>query len=247
MQLNSLPGNEVRPATDQGGVVRLGQNVTLYHADCLDMLPTLAAGSVDAVVTDPPYGISVQHDDGKMGGWSKDTKRWANQINPAYAVFEGDDKPIDPAPLLRLGRKHIIWGGNFVADKLPPERGWLTWYKRIKGQQNDHGDSELAWTDLGCVPRTFQHLWMGMLRDSERGEHWHPTQKPVALMRWCIEMLNLQPGDTICDPYMGAGATGVAAVQMGYNFIGIERTHHYFAIAQRRIAEAQAQMPLFQL
>ena len=215
--------------------------VRLILGDCLDVLPTLVG--VNCVLTDPPYGVSAQHDDGKMGGWSNDTKRWAKQINPVYEKFDGDDAPVDPAPLLRVGKRHIIWGGNFIADKLPSERGWLVWYKRINRQTNDQGDCELAWTDLGCVSRVFHHLWMGMLRDSEQGEHWHPTQKPVALMSWCVEMCS-NPGDTILDPYMGAGSVGIACANLGRNFIGVEKNPHYFAIAQRRISQAQAQLRL---
>ena len=217
--------------------------VRLILGDCLDILPTIAAGSVDAVITDPPYGITIQHRDGKMGGWSKDTKRWSKQINPIYPQFHGDNKPIEPATILSIGKVHIIWGGNYITDRLPPKRCWLVWYKRVNGQQNDQGDCELAWTDLDCVPRVFHHLWMGMLRDSEVKEHYHPTQKPVALLRWCIEMSS-NPGDTILDPFMGSGTTGVACVQTGRNFIGIEIEPKYFAIAEKRIAEARQQLLL---
>jgi site-specific DNA-methyltransferase (adenine-specific)/modification methylase len=206
---------------------------------------TMPDKSVDAVITDPPYGISVQHKDGKMGGWSNDTKRWKHQINPVYKHFTGDDKPIDPQAFMGIGDKHIFWGGNYISHLLHPSRCWLIWYKRIKQQSNDQADCELAWTDLSIPSRVFQHMWMGMLRDSENGEHYHPTQKPVSLMRWCIE-LSTNKGETIFDPFMGSGTTGVAAIQLGRNFIGCEIDPDYFKIAEKRIKEATLQPSLFQ-
>ena len=90
----------------------------------------------------------------------------------------------------------------------------------------------------------FRHHWDGMMRASERGvERQHPTQKPVALMQWCIEQLG-RPA-VICDPYMGAGSPGVAAMNLGLNFIGIEIHRPYFEIACERISRAQAQGRMF--
>jgi len=218
--------------------VRIG-NATLYNADCRDILPTLTG--VDAVVTDPPYGINILRPDGKMGGTSRDVKRWQGQINPIYEAFAHDNKPIDPTPILAIGDSHIIWGGNYIADKLPPSRAWLVWYKRINGQVNDFGDCELAWSDLDIPARVFQHMWMGMLRDSEQGEHWHPTQKPLKLMQWCIGFTK----GTILDPFMGSGTTGVACARLGRKFIGVECEPKYFDIACERIDREYAQTKLF--
>jgi hypothetical protein len=127
------------------------------------------------VLADPPYGINIVRPDGKMGGTSRDLKRWNGQINPIYAPVYGDDERIDVTHLLNAGSRHIIWGGNYFADQLPASGSWLVWYKRIKGQINDFGDCELAWTNIGHPARVLQHLWMGMLRDSEPAEHWHPN------------------------------------------------------------------------
>lgn len=216
-----------------------GKGIVIYHADCREVLPTL--GRVDLVLTDPPYGIDIVRSDGKMGGTSKDIKRWAGQINPVYAPVHGDDKPIDPAMVLDAGRKHILWGGNYIADKLPPSPTWLIWYKRINGIQNDFSDCELAWSDIGGPARVFQHMWMGMLRDSEQGIHLHPTQKPVALMSWCLACV---PGIAIViDPYMGSGPVLEAAKNVGLTAIGIEIEERYCEIAARRLSQQVLAFP----
>lgn len=220
--------------------VEIGDAV-LYRGDCLEVMADL--GSVDAVVTDPPYGISIQSADGKIGATSNDVKRWAGQINTEYPKFEGDDKPIDPLPFLEIGKHHIFWGGNYIADKLPPTKGWLIWYKRIRGQRNNFADCELAWSNIDTPSRVFNHLWMGMIRDSETQEHYHATQKPVALMQWCLGFV--PDAKIILDPFMGSGTTGVACANLGRRFIGIEIDKKYFQIACRRIEMAQNQGKLF--
>ena len=209
--------------------------VTLMLGDCLDRLADLKA---DAVVSDPPYGIGYSH--GKGGGvLAKATVFDAHPIH-------GDDRPFDPSPWLRFPAV-ALWGANHYADRLPARSCWLIWDKRDGIASNDQADCEIAWTNVKGPARLFHHRWMGMLKASERGIlRVHPTQKPVALMRWCIERLKLKPSATILDPYMGSGTTGVAAVQLGFNFIGCEIDPTYFAVAERRIAEARAAMPLFQ-
>lgn len=210
-------------------------NVDLRLGDCLDVLPTLSSDV--AIVTDPPYGIRY---DPSSGGDN-------SAVRNLFAPVLGDDQDFNPSPLLRFNWV-ILWGGNHYADKLPNRPSWFVWDKREGVNSNDMADCEMAWTNLGGPARLFRHMWMGMIRSSERGEaRVHPTQKPVALMRWCIEQARLPAGTLICDPYMGSGSTGKAAMQVGYPFIGIERDPAYFAIARRRIEQAQAQLtlPLF--
>jgi site-specific DNA-methyltransferase (adenine-specific)/modification methylase len=194
---------------------------TLYLGDCRDVLPTLA--SVDAVVTDPPYGIGM--DGGKIG-------------KAEYAKADWDSEAADIGPVLAMAVPSIIWGGNYFG--LPAESRWLVWDKR--NDPTTFADCELAWTNLGGAVRQFRWLWSGPYQQ-QREERWHPTQKPLAVMKWC---LNFVPdATTILDPFMGSGTTGVAAVQMGRDFIGIEREPAYFDIACRRIEDAQRQGSLF--
>jgi DNA modification methylase len=101
---------------------------------------------------------------------------------------------------------------------------------------------ELAWTNLDMVVKLFKKLWLGAnAKDTKK--RLHPTQKSVSLMKWCINLAT-KPGDTILDPFAGSGTTGVAAIQTGRNAILIERDPGYFAIMQKRIADAQQQMRL---
>jgi site-specific DNA-methyltransferase (adenine-specific) len=202
----------------------------LYQGDCLDVLKTLEAGSVDAVITDPPYGVSFIQGQvsNRRGAWTKFH----------HTPIAGDSKPFDPRPWL-FAPVVVMFGANNFADKLPPSRGWVFWHKRPGMAQNDFGDGEMIWTNQDRVIRYFEHRWNGVLRASENGdEHYHPTQKPVALMQWLIRNYTKR-GDTILDPFMGSGTTGVACRMEGRNFIGVELDPHYYAIAERRIANAQ--------
>jgi site-specific DNA-methyltransferase (adenine-specific)/modification methylase len=204
---------------------------TLYLGDCRDILPTL--GKVDAVVTDPPYGIGADKGAGKSADkWSEFTgeRRW-------------DEAPIsatDIALLQRTGEHLIVWGGNYFP--LPPSPCWLIWDKETAGVTT-FADAEVAWTNLAKAMRLKRHLWSGPYM-KEREDRHHPTQKPLAIMKWCIEQLPAKVS-TVCDPFMGSGTTGVAAVQMGRDFVGIERDERFFAIACKRIEDAQRQGDFF--
>lgn len=215
-------------------------DATLYLGDCREVLPTLQLGADSAVVSDPPYGIAFKHGGNDRSGIGKG--RYATKF--AGVAIAGDDQAFDPAPLMALAPTCILWGGNHFADKLPPSAAWLIWDKRAASHHtNDFADCEMAWTNRAGVARVFRHQWDGMMRASERGEpRVHPTQKPVELMKWCIEPLAVE---VICDPYMGSGTTGVACAQLGRRFIGCELDQGYFDIACRRIEEAYKQPRLF--
>ena len=211
-------------------------NARLALGDCRDILPTL--GKVDAVVTDPPYGIfKLTGGDGRMFG--KDT---IYSVDDSAA--EWDARP--DGELLALVRAAAplwtIWGGNYMAGDLGDTKGLLIWNK-LTGN-NAYADGECAFTNKVGTMRIMTHQWCGAFKDSERGERAvHPTQKPVAVMRWCISYA--KDAQTILDPFMGSGTTGVAAVQMGRKFIGIEREPKYFDIAVKRIEDAQRQGDFF--
>jgi site-specific DNA-methyltransferase (adenine-specific) len=215
-------------------------NATLYLGDCREILPGL--GKVDAVVTDPPYGIGFAHGGNDSSGIG--AGRYATKF--AKVGIVGDEAPFDPAPLLVLAADIILWGGNHFADKLPPSPHWLVWDKRAaSGHTNDFADCELAWCSRKAVARVFRHQWDGMMRASERGvERVHPTQKPIELMKWCLERV-VPTAATILDPYMGSGTTGVACAKLGRKFIGIEVDPKYFDIACRRIEAAYQQGDMF--
>lgn len=206
-------------------------NATLFLGDCLDVMATMPDKSVDAVITDPPYGI------GEASG--KNATR--SNLAPAkdYGKLDWDNAPASAESIesiRRVSNLQVIFGGNYF--NLPPSSCWLVWDK-LNGA-NDFADCEMAWTNMKKAVRIIRHMWNGMLRDSERGiERVHPTQKPVAVMEWCIEQAG-HPA-VILDPFMGSGSTGVAAMNMGLRFIGVEREPAYFEAACRRIEAALSQ------
>ena len=207
-------------------------DATLYLGDCLEIMPTL--GNVDAVVTDPPYGIS------EAAGKNKSRSNLATAKD--YGYSEWDAKPCSPEiiTLMReISQYQIIFGGNYFA--LPLSSCWLVWDK-MNGN-SDFADCELAWTNLPQAVRLIQWRWHGMIRKG-REQRSHPTQKPLGVMGWCIQQL---PNDTqtILDPFMGSGTTGVACMNLGHKFIGIEIEPKYFDIACKRIDQAQRQGQLF--
>jgi site-specific DNA-methyltransferase (adenine-specific)/modification methylase len=160
-----------------------------------------------------------------------------------YGKDDWDDEPIglEHINLMTESAKWlIIYGGNFF--QLPPTSCWLVWDKENTGA---FADAELAWTNLPKAVRLIRFMWNGMLRANGETRGDHPTQKPIGVMKWSISQLP-EPNMTILDPFMGSGTTGVAAVQMHRQFIGIEREPKYFDIACKRIEDAQRQGSLFQ-
>jgi len=200
----------------------------LRLGDCLNFMRTMPDKSVDAVITDPPYGIGEHggacRTRGRKGYSKHENKGW-DKKPPKKIVFSN---------ILRVSNTAVIWGGNYFTDKLPPRMGWIYWRKLMGG---DFSDGELAWTSRNCALKEFTKCPKGMNKE-------HPTQKPIELMIWCIENYT-NPTDTIFDPFMGSGTTGVAAIQLGRNFIGCEIDPDYFAIAKKRIEQAEMQPSLF--
>lgn len=202
---------------------------TIYHGDCRDILPQLAP--VDLVLTDPPYGI------GEAAGANKTRGHLA--VARDYGNEAWDNKTIDRDLLLLAlgaGNSCIVFGGNYYSDILTKNTCWLVWDKDNTG---DFADCELAWTNLSGAVRLIRYRWNGMLRQIPE-ERFHPTQKPLAVMRWCISKADeKQKGihETILDPFMGSGTTLAAAKIMNRKAIGIEKEEKYCEIAVKRLAQ----------
>lgn len=212
-------------------------NAELWHGDCREVLPTLPPSVV--IVSDPPYGIAFQHG-GHLGKAYAGAKAKSNNDK-----IHGDAEPFKPGHLLTF-EQAILFGADHYAQELPRGR-WLAWDKL--GGQATYGDSfsdvEYAWHSKTGAARIFRMVWKGMCQGAGKDKgtrRTHPTQKPVDLMEWCI----LQAGRpaVVCDPYMGTGATGVAAMNLGLRFVGVEIHRPYFDEACRRIEDAQRQSPL---
>lgn len=204
---------------------------TLYLGDCVEILPSL--DKVDAVVTDPPYGIG------------ESSKNFASRSKLANAdKYERTDWDDLPPPqvvidlIQAISRHQIIFGGNYFS--LGPTSCWLVWDK--ENGANDFADCELAWTNLKKAVRRINWRWNGMIRKGQE-ERFHPTQKPLGVMEWCLT--HIPNAKLVLDPFMGSGTTGVACVKAGRSFVGIEQHEPYFDIACERIRKAYAQPDMF--
>jgi len=215
----------------------LADGIEIWLGDCRDVLPLI--GRVDAVVTDPPYGIGLAGGfsgaDGfsGAGGFSKPIARrqyegdWDNET-PDRGTF---DRVICSAEY------SIIWGGNYFTDKLPQGCFWLVWDKQ--NTMPTFSDCELAWTNIRKKSvKRIVYIQNGLM--SREKERFHPTQKAVGVIEWSINHLP-EGTESILDPFMGSGTTGVACVNLGRKFIGIEREPKYYDIARRRIDDALRQ------
>lgn len=198
-----------------------GQRLLL--GDCLSIMPTL--GRVDAVVTDPPFGINYAANP-VVGKCKKSSN---------HARKDWDVAAPDISFILSFASQHIIWGGNYF--ELPPSRGWLTWFK--PDAPPSLGQFEMAWTSIDRTTRQISRS----IAATNAERIGHPTQKPLAVMEWCLAFL--PDAKTILDPFMGSGTTLVACQKLGRHGIGIEIDPDYFEIACRRVEEAARQPDLF--
>jgi DNA modification methylase len=201
-------------------------NCHLYLGDCREVLPHLP--KVDLVLTDPPYGIDIGKE--RMGKGKKSN---------SFESFLWDVSAPNIGTIndcIAKAETSIIWGGNYFG--LPASGCFLSW---DKVQEFSGADFELAWTNMKKPSKAFR---MSRVEAYGNTERLHPTQKPIQLIEWC---LNLAPKTTltVADPFMGSGTTGVACANMGKTFYGIEREPKYFDIACKRIEAAYAQGRLF--
>lgn len=204
----------------------------IYNMDCLDGMRLMKEQGIKAdwIITDPPYGISVNHNMGRRKG---DTK---SEYKKAYWDKERLPKSYFDL-MLEVAEKHIIFGGNYYTDYLPPSKSWLVWDK-LMSDDLTFSQVELAWTDSECMSKLVKCFPNG----SEK--RIHPTQKPLRVIEWILNKYTKE-GDLICDPFIGSGTTAVACHKLKRRYIGFELDGEYFDFASERIERAKSQISIF--
>jgi site-specific DNA-methyltransferase (adenine-specific) len=201
--------------------------VTIYHADCREILPLI---EFSLIITDPPYGIN----------WNTDYTRFTHALTEAPRVnhpkVKGDTDPylVDVV----FGPWELIcWGAHLFPWKITTAGSWLVWDKRFDNGSAFLSDAELAYWSVGKGVYIHKHTWQGMVKDKSGipSKHYHPTEKPLGLMSWCIEKAKSKK--VICDPFMGSGTTLRAAKNLGRKAIGIEIEEKYCEIAAKRMGQ----------
>ncbi len=191
---------------------------------------------IDAIVSDPPYGISYTYGPSSRKGICTTWK-------PSSKPIAGDDEPFNPTPWLAFPNVAFT-GAQWFYDRLPAGGSLHCWDKRGEYKPLDQADSDMVWINKRHTSRIFHLAWRGICRDSEAQQRFvHPTQKPVALMRWIMSLLRLKPNSLICDPYCGSGSTAIAAEQEGHRFIGLDLDREYLEIAKHRIDHPNRHIP----
>ena len=218
-----------------------------------DLVRAVAGATVGVVYTDPPYGINVVGTDGKVG--DKHGYPFRNGTGPAvpttkYLPVSGDTGPHIAAAAFHLltahypHALHIWWGANHYAAtaQLPDARCWLVWDK--DNSTTDFADAELAFTNHPGSVRLLRHMWNGMLRATERGKRFHPTQKPVALAEWAFEQVKTPPDALVLDVFAGSGSTLIAAHQTNRPAVLLEIEPAYCDVICRRWQQHVDELPV---
>lgn len=217
-------------------------NITLYNADCMDILQELPDKSFDLAIVDPPYGIGVSNILRNKG-------RGMICKSKDYKPFSGKDAEAPDkryfAELLRVSSNQIIWGANHFISRVPIDSScWVVWDK--ENGENYFADCELAWTSFSSAVRIFRFRWQGMFQGNMKNKEKriHPTQKPVALYKWVLTNY-AKPGFRILDTHLGSGSICIACHDLNFEMMGIELDSDYYEAAKRRLQWHQMQQKLF--
>jgi len=207
------------------------ENITIINGDCGEELKLYPDNHFDLILTDPPYGIGESNEKNlSRRKLAKPTDfghyDWDKEI-PSADIFK---------EMIRVSKNQIIFGGNYFIEHLHNSSCWIVWDK--DNGDNDFADCELAWTSFKSAVRLFKWRWNGMLQErmNWKEKRLHPTQKPMELFRWILKKYT-EPGDLVCDPFMGSGTTVIACNQLGRRCVGIEINDEYCSIAQKRLGQ----------
>ena len=209
-------------------------DIAIYCGDCRELLPLIPDKSIDLVLTDPPYGIGYKpQKHNSKTSWGDRTFCATDQLMGDTGNLDFDARPIYER---FRSAEQIWWGANNYADSLPRSRGWLVWFKARGMTGTDFSHAELAWTSKNMPIRLLDYLWQGAMKDGERKRSCHPTQKPVAVMNWCLSFF--PEAMMILDPFLGSGTTAYCVKKLGRACIGIEIEEKYCEIAVKRLSQS---------
>jgi len=231
---DDVPEVTEEPVSKAGDIWLLGEHRVMCgdSTDGGDVAVLMNGEKADMVFTDPPYGISIVSDGGKVGGDSL-------AKTGDYATVAGDDSidvAVEAIKIIKtLGADvEIIWGGNYYANYLDNSSCWIVWDKRGEMAGNNFADCELAWTNQKTAVRKFTHLWSGMIKASEHGsKRVHPTQKPIALAEWCFDNYGKEC-NTVLDLFGGSGFALMACETRSKNGMIMELSPNYVDVIIKR-------------
>ena len=232
---------------------------TLYHADNAEIVDVLRGHEPDAVITDPPYGLGLKNVGLNSSQKSRPVvdyrtgvkREWENShaFARGYPSIAGDDVGATLAAWLEFPQV-LVWGADHLRSQLPTNGRFLAWDKLAGLESWDSfSDVEFAWHSRFGKAGIISHRSKGVVSvkaGEENGKRYHPMQKPIRVMEWCIEQCRLERGATILDPYMGSGTTAIAAFKRGMQFVGVEIDRRWFDVAVERIKRQTGDGPLFE-
>ena len=213
----------------------------LHCGDCLEYMATMPDNSVDLILTDPPYGISINANAKRVGVAKHRSRKatvetWDNQA-PSKEYFQ---------EMFRVSRHQIIFGANYFLEHLYSSPCYIVWDKRGHMPKVQFADTEFAWASFTKMPKKYTIINHGFIRDSKDERTGHPCQKPSELMEMILNDF-AKEGQTIFDPFMGSGSVGVACARMGLGFIGCDLDPKWVDRTRQRIEAVHAQPTLFEV
>ncbi len=207
---------------------------TVVHGDSLELMKMIPDNAIDLCLTDPPYGIgsNITY---RKNSYSKITRtndygnyKWNDEI-PKKEIFD---------EIFRISKNQIIFGANHFMENMPLSSScWIVWDK--DNHSSTFADCELAWTSFKTAVRKFKWRWNGMLQENmgrHKEQRFHPTQKPLELMRWCLQNY-AKDCKTIIDPFAGSFTTARACKDMGFDWIAIDQEKKYCEAGEKRLEQ----------
>lgn len=193
----------------------------------------------DLAIVDPPYGIDIAKN-GSLGTDKFKAKDWDKET-PKQEYF---------TELQRVSKNQIVWGYNYMTDKLPPCKGFIYWNKL--NHHDNRSDGELAYTSFDKLAKHFEYMWDGNRYGfkgaingvGKKSIRIHPTQKPIALYEWLL-IKYAKEGDKILDTHLGGGSIAIACHNLGYDLTACELDKDYYEAAMKRIDRHKRQIRMF--